>query len=125
MVFGLLPGLASAEIAYRVIRPMPPMQLVRGYGLRLADGVPIWEYATDRYNRGCVAAHPERTRVLFFGSSITYGSGLSLNEAFTTALEARLNAARPSPGFCVLNFAQCGFSFEQKHVVARRSEERR
>jgi hypothetical protein len=56
---------------------------------------------------------------LFFGSSITFGSELTASEAFTTLLEARLNEASPTPGFCVLNFAQSGFSFEQKYAVAR------
>jgi hypothetical protein len=57
--------------------------------------------------------------VLFFGSSITFGSNLRADETFTTALEARLNAVQPTPGFCVMNFAQAGFSFEQKYAVAR------
>jgi lysophospholipase L1-like esterase len=92
---------------------------VRGYGLRSVDGVPVWEQAADRHNRACVEQHPERTRILFFGSSITFGTGLNADEAFSAALEARLNQARPVPGFCVLNFAQPGFSFEQKYAVAR------
>jgi hypothetical protein len=57
--------------------------------------------------------------VLFFGSSITYGTDLTATEAFTSALQARLNEARPTPGFCVLNFAQPGFAFDQKFAVAQ------
>ena len=117
---GLAVGLGLAEITLRIARPTPPVQLVRGYGLHAVDGVPVWEYASDRHNRACVEQHPQRTRILFFGSSITFGSGLRADETFPTALEARLNQLRPSPGYCVLNFAQAGFSFEQKYVVARR-----
>lgn len=118
-MFGIFAGLVAAEMYVRIARPLPPRQLVRGHGLRSLDGVPVWEVSGDRQNRTCVEQHPERTRILFFGSSITYGSDLSAAQTFTTALDARLNDARPSPGFCVLNFAQPGFSFEQKYAIAR------
>lgn len=116
---GLLAGAGLAELWVRSGWWQPAAQIVRGYGLRAVDGVPVWEQSTDRQHRDCVAQHPERTRILFFGSSITYGVGLTADEAFTTALEAQLNAWQPVPGFCVLNFAQPGFAFEQKLVVAR------
>jgi hypothetical protein len=114
-------GLCVAEVWVRVARPRPLAQLVRGHGLHTVDHVPVWEEADagGRQNRTCVDQHPGRTRVLFFGSSITYGTGLSTEETFTTALEERLNQVRPAPGFCVLNFAEPGFSFEQKYVLAR------
>jgi hypothetical protein len=99
-------------------KPRPPTQVVRGRGLHLQEGAPVWREATDREHRACADAHPERLRVLFLGSSITYGSSLSADETFTTELERRLNAAFPSPGVCVLNFAQPGFAFEQKLAVA-------
>jgi hypothetical protein len=118
-VFGLIVGVAIAETLVRSGRWMPPRQMVHGRGLHSIDGVPVWEDATDRYNRVCIDSHPERTRILFFGSSITFGIGLTAEETFTTALEAQLNQVRPTPGFCVLNFAQPGFSFEQKYAVAR------
>jgi hypothetical protein len=38
---------------------------------------------------------------------------------FTSLLERRPNDLRPDPGFCVLNFAQPGFGFEQKYAEAR------
>src|SRR5262245_31241738 len=119
ILLGLVIGLVVAEIWFRIAKPSPSRQMVRGfYCMREIFGVPVWgcEDAehTDRHNRVCVEQHPERTRVLFFGSSITYGSGLTAAQAFTTALEARLNELRPSPGFCLLNFAEPGFSFEQK-----------
>ncbi len=119
MILGLVAGLSIAEGVVRFFKPTPPVQMVRGYGLHLVGDVPVWEYSADRHNRECVDQHPERTRVLFFGSSITFGSGLRADETFTTALEARLNRVRPTPGFCVMNFAQAGFSFEQKYAVAR------
>ena len=119
VVGGLVGGLLLAELSVRVFKPTPRAQIVRGYGLHAVDGIPVWEQSSDRHNRECVEQHPERTRVLFFGSSITYGVSLTAAEAFTAALQERLNAARPSPGFCVLNFAQPGFAFQQKLVVAR------
>jgi len=124
ILIGLFAGLVVAEMWARIGKPMPRRQMIRGYCLRSLDGVPVWGCEDDpenvrHRNRACVEQHPERMRVLFFGSSITYGSGLPATEAFTTALEARLNALRPTPGFCVLNFAQPGFSFEQKYAVAR------
>jgi hypothetical protein len=119
VLLGVLAGLCVAEMWVRVFRPFPPRQIVRGFGLHSLDGVPVWEVATDRQNRACVERHPERTRILFFGSSITFGTDLRADEVFTAALETRLNATRPTPGFCVLNFAQPGFTFEQKYAVAR------
>jgi len=116
---GLVIGLLLAELGVRIFKPMPAVQMVRGYGLRVLDGVPVWEYSDDRHNRDCVERYPERIRVLFFGSSISFGSGLTVEETFTTELERRLNQLRPLPGYCILNFAQAGFSFEQKYVIAR------
>jgi hypothetical protein len=115
----VLVSLGLAEALIRTGRWMPPRQIVRGHGVRAVDGTPVWEQASDRHNRVCVEQHPERTRILFFGSSITFGTSLRAEEAFTTGLEMRLNQRRPTPGFCVLNFAQPGFAFEQKYVVAR------
>jgi len=107
------------EALVRLVNPRPRVQMVRGNGLHLLGDVPVWEYSNDRHNRECAEQHPKRTRVLFFGSSITFGSGLRLDETFSTELEPRLNRVRPTPGFCVMNFAQAGFSFEQKFAIAR------
>lgn len=119
VVLGLIGGVLIAETAVRKGKLSPPRQVIRGYGMHRVDGVPVWERTADRHNRECVEQHPERLRVLFFGSSITYGSGLNAAEVFTTALEKRLNEARPQPGFCVLNFAQEGYAFDQKYAVAQ------
>jgi hypothetical protein len=119
LVVGVLLGLILAELSVRLFRWTPRAQIVRGSGLHEVAGVPVWEQTDDRYNRVCVEQHPERARILFFGSSITYGVGLSAAEAFTAGLQEALNATQPSPGFCVLNFAQPGFAFEQKYAVAK------
>jgi hypothetical protein len=99
-------------------RPAPPVQVVRGKNLHLVAGSPVWEARTDREHRACVDEHPERRRILFVGTSITYGVGLKEDETFTAGLERELNAASPVPGVCVLNFAQPGFSSDQKLAVA-------
>src|SRR5258708_3786717 len=112
-------ALGAAEGWVRIADPRPRVQMVRRHGLRLVDGTPLWQGSTDRENRECAEKHPERTRVLFFGSSITYGSNLTPAEAFTSRLQKRLDALRPSPGICVLSFAQPGYSFEQKLATAR------
>jgi hypothetical protein len=119
VLVALVVALAIAEAFVRVTKLQQPVQKVRGRGLHLVDGVPVWGELHDRENRACVEQHPGRIRVLFFGSSITYGSGLSAAETFTTLLEERLNRLRPDPGFCVLSFAQPGFAFQQKLAVAR------
>ncbi len=119
LLVGILVALALAEVTLRIATPTPRAQIIRGHGLHVVDGVPLWTEGTDRYNRSCVDEHPDRQRILFFGSSITYGSGLRTADVFTTLLERELNARRPAPGFCVLNFAQPAFQFEQKYAVAR------
>jgi hypothetical protein len=107
-----------AEAAVRILNPQPRVQLVRHESLHTVDGIPIWDRQPDRENRECVEQHPERTRIAFFGSSITYGTGMRPDQSFGVALEARLNELRPTPGFCVLNFAQPGYAFGQKLVRA-------
>ena len=45
---------------------------------------------------------------------------MSAQEIFGALLEDRLNALFSEPGFCVLNFAQPGFRFQQNFAVAQR-----
>lgn len=116
---GIVLGIGVAELYVRFVRPLPPIQIVRGHGLHLEHGTPVWEQSTNRQHRACVQNHPERIRVFFMGSSITFGSGVEAGETFTALLEDRLNKLRPLPGFCILNFAQAGFSFDQKLAVAQ------
>ncbi|MBI3782469.1 MAG: SGNH/GDSL hydrolase family protein [Deltaproteobacteria bacterium] len=117
---GIFTGLGTGELILRIHPLQPRTQIVRQGTLRLSGGVPVWEEQPAVVHRECVEQHPERIRILFVGSSITYGSG-KLDEftSFTALLEDRLNALRPAPGFCVLNFAQPGFGFEQKWAMAR------
>lgn len=114
-------ALIVAEIALRIFDPPSPVQIlhVNTGQLYFQDGVPVWKQTTDREHLDCALANPGRTRILIFGSSITYGYGLAANETFSALLEDRLNAARPSPGFCVMNFAQPGFGLEQSLALAR------
>lgn len=118
LMLGLVGGVLIAEAAVRQGKLKPPRQVIRGFGMHSVDGVPVWERTGDRHNRECVEQHPERTRILFFGSSITFGTALDPPQVFTAALERRLNELRPTPGFCVLNFAQEGYAFDQKFAVA-------
>lgn len=125
VVLGLLAGVILVEACFRIVRPAPRRQMIRSwYCLRSLGGVPIWgcedQDHMDRHNRECAEKHPERTIVQFYGSSVSFGSGLPAREAFSTALNARLNEVRPTPGYCVMNFAEPGFTFEQKLAVARR-----
>ncbi len=130
-LFGIGVAIGILELYLRTFPPWPPVQIVRnkitraegaeiaGAGtLRMQNGVPIW--GTDKLNhRDCARQHPERQRVLFFGDSITRGSGIDDAEVFTVLLEQRLNMLRPDPGFCVMNFAQPGFGFDQSYAIAQ------
>lgn len=119
---GAVMGLLAVEFLARSM--LPAVQIIRGHGLHSAGGVPLWKQSADRENRQCVEQNPARARILFFGSSITFGVGLEASEVFTHLLERRLNRLRPAPGLCVLNFAQPAFAFEQKLAVARAEVER-
>ncbi len=115
VLLGLTVGLALGEVWVRLAKPKPPVQVVRSNNLHAVGDAPVWEWSTDRQPRACAEAHPERIRIMFLGSSITHGfSIVSAAQTFTVALEERLNAARPTPGFCVMNFAQPGFTSQQK-----------
>jgi hypothetical protein len=117
---GLCAGVAIGEVIVRELKPPPRVQIVAaGGGLRDLDGTPVWGTLNDREHRECVDEHPERVRIFVTGSSISYGVSVDEQAVFTTLLERRLNELRPNPGFCVLNFAQPGFGFEQKYAVAR------
>jgi lysophospholipase L1-like esterase len=123
-------GLGGLEVAFRRAPPPPPTQFIRNHvnavtdvsrspRLRVENGVPVWG-SPERTNLDCVRKYPERTQLVFFGDSITHGSTMvSDGVVFTQRLQERLNARQPSPGFCVLNFAQPGFGFEQSEAVAQ------
>lgn len=129
IVAGMCMATLLGEIWVRTARWPPAAQVVRGNCLHVEEGIPVWgceSHPDDvrRKNRDCTAEYPERMRVLFLGSSITYGTSLSAAEVFTVGLEDRLNAERPQPGFCVLNFAERAFQFDQKYAVGRREVDR-
>jgi hypothetical protein len=116
---GLCVGVAIGELTVRELKPLPRVQIVAaGGGLRDLDGTLIWGTVHDREHRECVDEHPERVRIFVTGSSISFGVMVDEAAVFTSLLERRLNELRPNPGFCVLNFAQPGFGFEQKYAVA-------
>jgi hypothetical protein len=122
LCIGLALGLSGAEVWARVVKPEPPVQIVRRNVAGVDDlytlhGVPVWRQSIDLHPRDCAEAHPERLRVMFLGSSITHGTDPSGPSSFTIELERRLNAARPHPGFCVMNFAQSGFTAQLELAV--------
>jgi hypothetical protein len=114
VIVGIALAFAAAEVWVRWTKPRPPVQIVRQNNLHSIDGVPVWEWSTDRIPRACAEAHPERIRIIFLGSSITHGFTIPARDTFNFALEDRLNELRPDPGFCVMNFAQPGFTSQQK-----------
>ena len=120
MVFvGLTAGALTAEGVVRSGTIPPARQIIRNHDIREIHGVPVWDRGIDREHLECVAQHPQRQRILFFGNSITYSTGDDGSDhAFPALLEERLNAAQPEPGFCVMNFAVPAFRFAQKFAVA-------
>lgn len=118
-VLGIAVALLLCEAVLRTGLVSPPRQIVRGHNLRSVGGVPVWTDGEDRFNRSCVDKHPNRQRILFFGTSITHaGTAGPAARTFAALLEKRLNELRPNPGFCVLNFAQPGFGPEQRQAIA-------
>jgi hypothetical protein len=118
LLMGLLAGGLIAEGVVRSGGIAPARQIIRHNNIRSIHGVPIWDPDPERANLACVTEHPQRQRILFFGNSITYGAGVNASETFAALLEERLNAARPDPGFCVMNFAVPAFRFGQKFAMA-------
>src|SRR4051794_23347361 len=96
---GLLAGLLIGELVVRLKQISPARQVVRQHNLRTINGTPVWtgpgNTPTCKYHEECVKEHPERTRIAFFGTSITAGAGLSPEETFSTLLEDHLNAKYP------------------------------
>jgi hypothetical protein len=117
---GVIAALLLGEALIRLGFVLPNHQVIRGKELHALAGVPVWRDSDSepRENRSCVDQHPERLRILFFGTSITFGGAVRPEETFPRVLEAELNRRRPTPGFCVLNFAQPAFAFEQRYAVA-------
>src|SRR6186997_1380019 len=107
VILGMVCGGGLAELYLRTAGWTPRTQIIRGNGMHLVGDAPVWGNE-ERTNRACVERHPDRLRVLVFGSSISYGVDTAPDATFPALLEQRLNDALPSPGFCVLNFSQPG-----------------
>lgn len=124
LVVGIASGFLLTEIAVRWLNPRPPTQVVRlleqpqPYRPSLRHGEPVWKASADREHTRCAELHPDRTRIFVFGDSITYGINIDPDQVFSAILETALNQSRPDPGFCVMNFAQPGFGFDQSYAVA-------
>ena len=125
VLFGVASGCLLTEIAVRWINPRPPTQVVRlleqpqPFRPALRHGKPVWKASADREHTSCAELYPDRTRILVFGDSITYGINLEPDQVFSALLETALNQSQPRPGFCVMNFAQPGFGFDQSFAVAQ------
>jgi hypothetical protein len=118
--------LGVAEATMRVLIPMPRVQVVRGGTVPRPDlrpivmlhGEPMWEEAgsAERQNLGC---RREGTRdVLMLGSSVFFGTGYGAEAVMSRRLQDRLDAAEPGL-WCVLNFAQPGYTGRSKLALAR------
>ncbi len=124
-VVGILSGCLLSEVAVRYVNPRPPTQVVRlleqpqPFRPSLRHGEPVWKASADREHTSCAELDPDRARILVFGDSITYGVNLDPDQVFTAILETALNESHPRPGFCVMNFAQPGFGFDQSLAVAK------
>jgi hypothetical protein len=122
----LLGTLLVAELLVRVGNPTPRLQVVRGgatpapdiHQITLLHGEPVWEEpgSEARRNLGCRGA---QTRdVLLLGSSILFGTGYEADQVVSHHLQRRLDAAEPGV-WCVLNYAQPGFTSRSKLALAR------
>ena len=124
VVGGLTSGCVLAEMTIRWLNRRPPAQVVRlleqpqQFRPSLRHGEPVWKASADREHTDCAELHPERARILVFGDSVTYGVNLGAEQVFSALLETALNQSHPRPGFCVMNFAQPGFGFDQSFAVA-------
>ena len=92
--------LVLAEIAVRVLPIWPRVQIVRprlGLPMSLIDGVPVWEQTgtAERRRADCPERKgPGALRVMAFGSSILFGSGLDPSRRSTAASRACSRSAR-------------------------------
>lgn len=110
----------AAEGAMRVLRPTPPIQVVRERApVPDLDGVPMWRHDAPRSNEACLTRHPDARVVAFSGDSIFFGIEVPGPQAMTAVTQAILDAAHGPGAWCVLNLSQAGFSFDQKRAWLR------
>jgi hypothetical protein len=113
---------ATAEVAVRVVRPAPRVQIVDPLArpdaflaFRWKGDVPLWSEIGATERQRC-AGDPAGTRVLLVGDSITFGIGLGLPDTLSVQLAARL--AEGGGAWCVINVAQPGYNGQQKREQA-------
>jgi hypothetical protein len=108
-----------AELLFRIWNPMPRVAVVRPNRVHefwiAAGGVPLWSYS-GRPQR-CAVRRPGIRPVSFFGSSITYGSGLQRDQALAYQLEERLGRSVPG-GACSDDYSEPAFGTEQQWAMA-------
>jgi len=131
LAVGALIGLVAGEILARALGPSfqvvfrdsiaPSADPSIGYELRPGsnDGKKRISSAGLRDREYDAAAPPNTWRLAAIGDSITYGSGVGQDAAFSAQLETLLDARRAAtaPRIEVLNFGVPGYNVEQ--VVAR------
>jgi len=117
---GLILGCILGEFLARRSQPPPRINVVQPReGLSLLedegghvywqDEAPARRNATCEDDRGAEGA----ARIALFGSSITYGSGVEADEAFSAGL------SRLRPAWCVHNYGEPAFGYEAKRAAAR------
>ncbi|MCB9682291.1 MAG: hypothetical protein H6733_12560 [Alphaproteobacteria bacterium] len=121
-VLGLALFAGTAEVAVRLLKPTPRLQVVHGgatlepgvHQIRVLHGEPVWDEADSaaRQDPGCA---PGATDVVLLGSSILWGTGYPHDEVVSHYLQADL-AAQGS--WCVRNHAQPAFVGTNKLAVA-------
>jgi hypothetical protein len=124
LALGLAAAGVLAEIAFRLMKPMPPLQIAAQsdeLDFWIQESTPLWRMRLRRgqANEDCPRRRPAAAGVEIFGPSIFWGSGLAPGQpSFSERLQAKLDAAAPGE-FCVMNFAQPGFRFQQSAALAR------
>lgn len=122
---GLATACGLSEIVCRLYKPSPGVQIAgarRGLDFWIEEGVPLWRNhkRREQYNESCPRQHPAAARIEIFGPSIFWGSGLEDSEpSFSERLQKKLDVAAPG-AFCVMNFSQPGFHYDQSAALARK-----
>ncbi len=118
-LLSILIFVVTAEVVVRVANPTVRHQVVRqseGLTLYEAHGQPVWEegQSAERRHLQCPIDNPEAAITLTLGSSIFYGSGVEPADVFTQDLQEAYGTTR-----CVMNFAEPGFSMQNKLARAQ------
>jgi hypothetical protein len=114
-VGAIVPATGGALIAERCDRERSRRAKSSTFGMHSVDGC---RFQDGRPLAANASAASERTASCSSAARSRSGTALDPPQVFTATLERRLNELRPTPGFCVLNFAQEGYAFDQKFAVA-------